>query len=70
MHQDDVDEPFAICHFAPDMKAVNADLLAEGFDLQPFDSSTLPEDLTYQKLMTPYGILFYLFTGDISEAQP
>ena len=70
LHQDDVDEPFAICHFAPDMKEVNADLLAEGFDLQPFDSSTLPDDLTYQKLMTPYGILFYLFTGDISEAQP
>ncbi len=70
LHQDDVDEPFAICHFAPDMKEVNADLLAEGFDLKPFDGGGLPEDLTYQKLMTPYGILFYLFTGDISEAQP
>ncbi|MYD09833.1 MAG: hypothetical protein F4X02_07285 [Chloroflexi bacterium] len=70
LHQDDVDEPFAICHFAPDMKQVNADLVAEGFNLQPFDSGTLPDDLTYQKLMTPYGILFYLFTGDISDAQP
>ncbi len=70
LHQEDIDEPFAICHFAPDMKEVNASLLAEGFDLKPFESGGLPDDLTYQKLMTPYGILFYLFTGDISEAKP
>ena len=70
LHQEDVDEPFAICHFTPDMKVVNADLLAEGFDLQPFDASGDPGDLSYQKLMTPYGLMFYLFTGDISEAQP
>ncbi|MCY3779203.1 MAG: hypothetical protein OXG78_02750 [Chloroflexi bacterium] len=70
LHQDDVDEPFAICHFAPDMKEVNGQLIAEGFDLQPFESGDLPADLTYQKLMTPFGILFYLFTGDISDANP
>lgn len=70
LHQDDVDEPFAICHFSPDMKEVNAQLKAEGFDLQPFDDSSAPEDLSWQKLMTPYGLMFYLFTGDISEAQP
>lgn len=70
LHQDDVDEPFAICHFSPEMKSVNADLADAGFALQPFDADGDPADLTYQKLMTPYGILFYLFTGDISDAQP
>ena len=70
LHQEDVDEPFAICHFSPDMKEVNGQLKAEGFDLQPFDTSSDPDDLTWQKLMTPYGLLFYLFTGDISDAQP
>ena len=70
LHQDDIDEPFAICHFSPDMKSVNEDLVAEGFVLQPFDQNADPDDLTYQKLMTPYGLLFYLFTGDISEAKP
>ena len=70
LHQDDVDEPFAICHFSPDMKEVNGQLKAEGFDLTPFDTSADPDDLTWQKLMTPYGLMFYLFTGDISEATP
>ena len=70
LHQDDIDEPFAICHFAPDMKEVNAQLIDEGFDLKPFESGDIPADLTYQRLMTPYGLLFYLFTGDISEAKP
>lgn len=70
LHQDDVDEPFAICHFSPDMKSVNGQLIEEGFDLQPFESGDLPPDLTYQKLLTPYGLLFYLFTGDISDASP
>ena len=71
LHQEaDSDEPFAICHFSPDMKEVNGQLKAEGFDLQPFDTSGDPDDLTWQKLMTPYGLMFYLFTGDISEAQP
>ncbi len=70
LHQDPIDEPFAICHFAPDMKAVNTQLQAEGFELKPFEAGDLPADLAYQKLMTPYGILFYLFTGDISEAKP
>ena len=70
LHQEDTDEPFAICHFSPDMKSVNGQLIAEGFDLQPFETGDLPDDLTYQKLMSPYGLLFYLFTGDISDAQP
>ena len=71
LHQEaDSDEPFAICHFSPDMKEVNGQLKAEGFDLQPFDTSGDPDDLTWQKLMTPYRLMFYLFTGDISEAQP
>ncbi len=70
LHQEDVDEPFAICHFSPDMKSVNADLVAEGFQLMPFDSGGDPADLTYQKLLTPYGLMFYLFTGDISDASP
>jgi len=70
LHQEDVDEPFAICHFSPDMKEVNGQLKAEGFDLQPFDTSGDPDDLSWQKLMTPYGLMFYLFTGDISDAQP
>ncbi len=73
LHQDAAiagQEPFAICHFSPEMKSVNAQLLDEGFALQPFDNSADPSDLTYQKLLTPFGLLFYLFTGDISEAQP
>lgn len=70
LHQDDVDEPFAICHFSPDMKAVNGQLQAEGFDLQPFDAGDDPDDLSWRKLMTPFGLMFYLFTGDISDAQP
>ncbi len=70
LHQDDVDEPFAICHFSPEMKEVNGQLIAEGFDLQPFDNSADPSDHTYMKLMTPYGLMFYLFTGDISDASP
>ena len=70
LHQEDTDEPFAICHFSPDMKEVNAQLKVEGFDLQPFDTSQDPYDLTYTKLMTPHGIMFYLFTGDISDASP
>jgi len=69
LHEQDIDEPFALCHFRPDMAQINRELLAEGFDLQPFDGSD-PEDLSYRKLMTPYGLLFYLFTGDISDAQP
>ena len=52
------------------MKSVNGQLIEEGFDLQPFESGDLPPDLTYQKLLTPYGLLFYLFTGDISDASP
>lgn len=70
LHQDDVDEPFAICHFAPDMKEVNTQLQDEGFALSPFTAGDLPPDLAYQKLMTPFGLMFYLFTGDISEAKP
>ena len=70
LHQDDVDEPFAICHFSPDMKSVNASLIDEGFELTPFETGDLTGDLAYQKLMTPFGLLFYLFTGDISDAQP
>ena len=70
LHQAESADGFAICHFAPDMKTVNAQLLAEGFDLQPFESGLPPDDLSYRKLLTPYGQLFYLFTGDISEAKP
>ena len=70
LHQSESEDGFAICHFAPDMKAVNAQLLAEGFDLQPFETGLPPKDLSYRKLLTPYGQLFYLFTGDISEAKP
>lgn len=70
LHQTESDDGFAICHFAPDMKEVNAQLLEEGFDLQPFETGLPPDDLSYRKLLTPYGQLFYLFTGDISEAKP
>ena len=52
------------------MKEVNAKLVEEGFELEPFMDSPDESDLTHSTLMTPYGIKFYLFTGDISEAKP
>ena len=70
LHQDESDDGFAICHFAPDMKAVNTRLASEGFDLQPFEQGLPPEDMSYRKLVSPWGLLFYLCTGDISEAKP
>ena len=70
LHQDESDDGFAICHFAPNMDEVNAQLVEEGFDLQPFDAGLDPADLSYRKLLTPYGQLFYLFKGDISDANP
>ena len=70
IHQYGMIEPFSITHFAPDMKDVNTDLVAEGFELEPFMDAPADGDLTHATLMTPYGIKFYLFTGDISEAKP
>ena len=70
IHQYGIVEPFSITHFAPDMKDVNAQLAAEGFQLAPFMDAPADGDLTHATLMTPYGLKFYLFTGDISEAKP
>lgn len=69
IHQYGMVEPFSITHFDPDMKAVNESLVAEGFVLDKFMDAP-DDDLTHATLMTPYGIKFYLFTGDISEAKP
>ena len=70
IHQYGMIEPFSITHFDPNMKDVNAKLVEQGFELEPFMDSPDESDLTHATLMTPYGIKFYLFTGDISEAKP
>ncbi len=70
IHQYGMIEPFSITHFDPDMKAVNEQLTAEGFELGAFMDSGDADDLSHATLMSPYGIKFYLFTGDISEAKP
>lgn len=70
IHQYGMIEPFSITHFDPDMKAVNEALVEEGFELGAFMDSGDAKDLSHATLMTPYGIKFYLFTGDISEAKP
>ncbi len=70
IHQYGMIEPFSITHFDPEMKAVNEQLVAEGFKLEAFMENPDEGDLTHATLMTPYGIKFYLFTGDISEAKP
>ena len=70
IHQYGMIEPFSITHFDPEMKAVNEQLVAEGFKLGAFMESPDEGDLAHVTLMTPYGIKFYLFTGDISEAKP
>lgn len=70
IHQYGMIEPFSITHFAPNMKDVNAQLVAEGFQLEPFMDGGAEDDLSHATLMTPFGIKFYLFTGDISEAKP
>ncbi len=70
IHQYGMIEPFSITHFDPNMKAVNEQLVAEGFELGAFMDSGDDSDLSHATLMTPYGIKFYLFTGDISEAKP
>ena len=70
IHQYGMIEPFSITHFDPNMKDVNVKLVEEGFVLEPFMDSPDESDLTHSTLMTPYGIKFYLFTGDISEAKP
>ncbi len=70
IHQYGMIEPFSITHFDPNMKAVNEALVEEGFELGPFMDSGEGDDLSHATLMTPFGIKFYLFTGDISEAKP
>ena len=70
IHQYGMVEPFSITHFDPDMKAVNEQLAAEGFALERFMDAPDDGDMSHATLMTPFGIKFYLFTGDISEAKP
>ncbi len=70
IHQYGMIEPFSITHFDPNMKAVNEALVEEGFELGAFMEGGEGNDLSHATLMTPFGIKFYLFTGDISEAKP
>ncbi len=70
IHQYGMIEPFSITHFDPNMKDVNEQLVVDGFELEKFMDAEDESGLTHATLMTPYGIKFYLFTGDISEAKP
>lgn len=70
IHQYGMVEPFSITHFHPEMKDINAKLKADGFALEPFMDNKDDAVLTHATLMTPYGIKFYLFTGDISKENP
>ena len=70
IHQYGKVDTFCITHFAPDMKDVNTRLIEEGFELDAFMDGLDPDDLSHRTLTTPWGIKFYLFTGDISEAKP
>jgi hypothetical protein len=63
-------EPFSITYFHPDMTNINQTLVDEGFQLEAFMENPDDNTLTHATLMTPYGIKFYLFTGDISQANP
>ena len=64
------EEPFAITYFRPEMKDINENLADEGFELGAFTEEPSDDSLTHATLMSPYGIKFYLFTGDISKAKP
>lgn len=70
IHQYSMVEPFSITYFRPDMKDINHALADEGFQVEAFMENPNEGTLTYATLMTPYGIKFYLFTGDISKANP
>ena len=70
IHQYGMVEPFSLTYFRPDMKDINTTLVEEGFKLESFMESPDDNSLEHATLMTPYGIKFYLFTGDISEANP
>ena len=70
IHQYGMVEPFSITYFHPDMKDINNTLVAEGFTLEAFMENPDDSSLEHATLMTPYNIKFYLFTGDISEANP
>lgn len=70
IHQYGMEEPFSITHFDPNMKDINEALADEGFEMQAFMENPDDDTLTHATLMTPYGLKFYMFTGDISEANP
>lgn len=70
VHQYGDDAPFTITHFHPDMKAVNDALKTEGFDVEPFEDLPDKTVLTHTTLLTPFGVKFNLFTGDISKENP
>jgi len=70
LHERDIDQPFTITHFDPNMKAVNNALKADGFAVQPIPEVEDKNDLSYTTLMTPFGVQFYLFTGDVTPENP
>lgn len=71
IHQYGMEEPFSITHFDPNMKDINKALMEEGFELVPFMEDNSKEgEIEHATLMSPYGLKFYLFTGDISKANP
>ncbi|MEL6408470.1 MAG: hypothetical protein AAFR81_29150 [Chloroflexota bacterium] len=70
IHEQDLNVPFAITHFKPNIKATNDALKAEGFAVQAIKNAEGKSDLTYATLTTPSGIEFYLFDGDITKENP
>lgn len=72
IHQYGEGEPFSITHFDPNMKAINKALMDEGFPLDGFMGEEITDkaNTEHATLMTPYGLKFYLFTGDITRENP
>lgn len=70
IHQYGMEEPFSITHFDPNMKDINQALMDEGFAIEAFMENPDDNTFTHATLMTPYGLKYYLFTGDISAANP
>jgi len=70
IHEYAIEEPFTITHFHPDMKDVNATLKKEGIAIAPYEENKDDKVVTHATLMTPYGLKFYFFTGDINKDNP
>jgi len=70
LHEQPIEQPFTITHFDPNMTAVNDALKADGFAVEPIPDLEEGAELSHTTLMTPFGMQFYLFTGEISPENP